>query len=258
MHGICVWPWGVLWGYGMRWLAVWMAMWWVPSAWALVVGVYELSPHVIVEERKEPAGAVVDFVNEVVVRHGGMGAIEWRVANFARCLRELENGQMDMVFLVAKNPQREKLFRYASTPLFLTRSAVVVRKSHPLSRVGAMEQLRGLTLGHAHASIIPAYFDGLDIRFQSIAGDDYFNRGLKMLELGRHDAYYAPTVSNAQYLVKRMGGTQQFNVLELPGDALGLYVVFSKTMDENMYSRMDTLLRDNVARYRDLLGPYIR
>lgn len=143
-------------------------------------------------------------------------------------------------------------------PLFLTRSAVVVRKSHPLSRVGAMEQLRGLTLGHAHASIIPAYFDGLDIRFQSIAGDDYFNRGLKMLELGRHDAYYAPTLSNAQYLVKRMGGTQQFNVLELPGDALGLYVVFSKTMDENMYSRMDTLLRDNVARYRDLLGPYIR
>lgn len=242
----------------MKWFAGLICSLFWHSSWALVVGVYALPPHVIVEDGKAPTGAVMDFSKEVLERQGGVGPIEWRVANFARCLRELEAGQMDVVFLVAKNAQREKLFRYSSTPLFQTRSAVVVLKSSRLNRVDSIDQLRGLTLGHANASIVPAYFEGLDVNFQPIPGDDYFHRGLKMLELGRFDAYYAPTLSNAQYLIKRLGDTDRFNVLPLPGDELGLYVVFSKTLDEKTVAKIDALLRASAPRYRDILNGHIR
>ena len=111
----------------MRWS--WLAgvcLAFAAHAHALVIGVYELSPHMVVDTQKEPRGAVVDFVQEVLVKSGEFPVVEWRVANFARMLRELDTGQIDMVFMVARNEQRQKLFRYSSQPFFDTRSAVVV------------------------------------------------------------------------------------------------------------------------------------
>lgn len=242
----------------MKWLVALAAAWVLNPAFALVIGVYELPPHMVVDGQPEVSGAVVDFVKEVIPASPEWGPVELRASNFARNLRALEAGQIDMVVMVAKNAQREKLFRYASAPLFLTRSGVVVLKSRQWSRLDALEQLRGFKVGHANGSIVPAYFQNLGIEFQPISGDEYFNRGLKMVELGRHDAYFAPTLTNAQYLLQRVEGGAQFTVLPLPVEPLGLYVVFSKTMNEKAVLKLDALISNNAARYKELLRPYTR
>jgi ABC-type amino acid transport substrate-binding protein len=230
----------------------------VPQAFALVIGMYELAPHMVVDGQKEPSGAVVDFVREVLGKSGEFGTLEWRCANFARTLRELEAGQIDVVFMVAKNEQRSKLFRYSSVPFFETRSAVVTLKGSKLVPLTSLEQLRGMQIGHAHGSIIPEYLNALAVEVQSIPGDDYFNRGLKMVELKRFDAYFAPTLTNVQYTIKKYEGMDALSVQPLPVEPLALYAVFSKTLDERTFTRLDSLIGANLARYKALLAPYIR
>ncbi len=225
---------------------------------ALVIGVYELSPHIVADAQKDPTGAVVDFVQDVLVKSGEFPVVEWRVANFARTLRDLEVGKLDMVFMVAHNAQRQALFRYSSQPLFDTRSAVVVSKAGQLASLTQLEQLRRLRVGHAHGSIVPDYLKALDVELYDIPGDDYFARGLKMVELQRLDAYFAPTLSNAQYLFKTYQGAEALSVQPLPVEPLSLYVVFRKTMDEKTFTRLDALISGRAARYRALLQPYIR
>lgn len=230
----------------------------VPQAFALVIGVYELSPHMVTEGQSEPTGAVVDFAREVIGKHGEFGPLEWRCANFARSLRELEAGKIDVVFMVAKNEQRTKLFRYSSQPLFETRSAIITLKGGKLARVSSLEQLRGTHLGHANGSIIPDYLKALEVDMQPIAGDDYFNRGLKMVELKRFDAYFAPTLTNAQYTIKKYEGADALVVQPLPVEPLALYAVFSKAMDEKTFVQLDNLISTHLPRYKALLAPYIR
>ena len=239
------------------WLAV-VCLAFAAHAHALVIGVYELSPHMVVDTQKEPRGAVVDFVQEVLVKSGEFPVVEWRVANFARMLRELETGQIDMVFMVARNEQRQKLFRYSSQPFFDTRSAVVVSKSGKLATLTSLEQLRQMRVGHAHGSIVPDYLKAMGVDLYDISGDDYFSRGLKMVELNRLDAYFAPTLSNAQLLFKTYDGADTLSVQALPVEPLGLYVVFAKSMDEKTFARLDALITARIARYRTLLQPYIR
>lgn len=230
----------------------------VPQAFALVVGVYELSPHMVVDGQKEPGGAVVDFANAVFGKGGEFGPLEWRATNFARSLRELESGEVDVVFMVARTEQRSKLFRYSSSPIFETRSALVVPKNSRLLPLTSLEQLRGIQIGHAHASIVPDYLKALNVDVQSIPGDDYFYRGLKMLEFKRFDAYFAPTLSNAQYLMKKYEFADTLTVQPLPVEPLALYVVFSKALDEKVYNRLDALVSANLGRYKALLGAYLR
>lgn len=230
----------------------------IPQAFALVIGVYELSPHMVAEGHKEPSGAVVDFAREVFGKVSELGPLEWRCVNFARSLRELEAGQLDVVFMVAKNEQRSKLFRYSSVPLFETRSAVITLKGSKLAPLSSLEQLRGARLGHANGSIIPDYLKALDVDVQPIAGDDYFNRGLKMVELKRFDAYFAPTLTNAQYTIKKYEGMEALSVQPLPVEPLALYAVFSKALDEKTFARLDSLISANLGRYKVLLAPYIR
>lgn len=225
---------------------------------ALVIGVYELSPHMVTEVQREPSGAVVDFAKEVFGKNEEFGPLEWRVSNFARTLRDLEAGNIDMVFMVAKNEQRSRIFRYSKSPLFETRSALVTLKgAHPI-QLTSLDQLKGMRIGHANASIIPEYFKGLDIAFETLSGDDYFQRGLKMVQHKRHNAYFAPTLTNAQYLVKRMDTPDIFVVQPMPVDMLGLYVVYGKALDEKLVARLDAQLMANLGRYKTLLSPYIR
>lgn len=79
-----------------------------------------------------------------------------------------------------------------------------------------------------------------------------------MVQHKRHDAYFAPTLTNAQYLLKRMHAADQFAVLALPVEVLGLYVVYSKALDEKLAARIDGQLMSNLGRYKALLSPYIR
>lgn len=180
-------------------------LWWslfASSANALVIGVYELSPHMVVEGQREPTGAVIDFAKEVLGKSDEFGPLEWRASNFARTLHELEAGRLDMVFLVAKNEKRSQVFRYSKAALFETRSAILTLKGMPPG------ELTSLT--------------------------------------------------NAQYLLKRMHAADQFAVLALPVEVLGLYVVYSKTLDEKWAARIDAQLMSNLGRYKALLSPYIR
>ena len=142
--------------------------------------------------------------------------------------------------------------------MFETRSAIITLKGSKLAPLNTLEQLRGAHLGHANGSIVPDYLKALDTDVQPIAGDDYFNRGLKMVELKRFDAYFAPTLTNAQYMVKKYEGVEAMSVQPLPVETMPLYAVFSKSMDEKTFLRLDNLISANLGRYKALLAPYIR
>ena len=242
----------------MRQLITCLLLMFVSHASALVIGVYELSPHMVVAGQREPSGAVVEFAREVLGKNEEFGPLEWRASNFARTLHELEAVRLDMVFMGAKNEQRSRIFWYSKLPLFETRSALVTLKGMPPGDLTSLDQLQGMRIGHANGSIIPEYFKLLDIEFENLSGEDYFQRGLKMVQHKRHNAYFAPTLTKAQYLIKRMDTTDLFTVQALPVDMLGLYVVYGKALDEKVVARIDAQLMANLGRYKTLLSPYIR
>ena len=63
----------IRWTLLMRLLLAFLLFCGFSQAHALVIGVYELSPHMVAEGQKEPSGAVVEFAREVFGRNGEFG-----------------------------------------------------------------------------------------------------------------------------------------------------------------------------------------
>lgn len=217
------------------------------------VGIYDLPPHMIISKDNNPSGAVPKFFQKYVFKDPNL-RVRWSPAQFSRIMVNLENGRLDMAILVAKNSDREQKFIFSNTPLYKTRSGIVVKKNGKLQKIESINSLHGLQLGHDLGSIVPAYFKDSGVQFQFVSGEDYFSRTLSLLRAGRIDGFFVPTWSHGAYQLKKAHLTAEFSILEIPSGTLDLYVVFRKKVDAKVIHSVNMALKNHGQKYLKILS----
>ncbi|MNJ93391.1 Bacterial extracellular solute-binding protein, family 3 [compost metagenome] len=212
------------------------------------IALYDLPPHMHMGP-KGPQGAIPEFMNKYVFV-GSSWKPRWRVNQFARIMKDLENGRVDMAVMVAKTTEREHLFEYSALPLYQTHSGVIVKKDFKVNRLDSLEPLRGMKLGHDLASIVPSYFKGAGVNFYFISGENYFRRNLQLLKSGRVDGIFVPTWSHATF---ELQNNTDFTILELPEGALDLYIVFKKNINPEFSQYVNKVLKTQKSEYLKIL-----
>ncbi|WP_413612988.1 substrate-binding periplasmic protein [Bdellovibrio sp. HCB-110] len=217
------------------------------------VGIYDLPPHMIIAKDNTPHGAVPEFFQKYVFKDPSL-SVRWNPAQFSRIMVDLENGRLDMAVLVAKNSDRERKFIFSNTPLYKTRSGIVVKKNGKLQKIESIHSLNGLQLGHDLGSIVPTYFKNSGVQFQFVSGEDYFSRTLSLLRSGRIDGFFVPTWSHGAYQLKKSKLSSEFSILEIPSGALDLYVVFGKKTDAKVIQTVNVALKNHHQKYLKILS----
>ncbi len=222
------------------------------------IAVYNNPPHVFADPRgATPAtGAAIEFIN---IYFGSRKEFNVKtvVMPFPRCLAEVGSKKVDVGFLFAKTPDREKNLRYSSTSLATTQSRVLVLKDSKLKEIKSFDDLKGLTLGHSAETFIPPELLKLGVKFDSLSGVDHMARNVERLRLKKIDGLFIATGTAAAYVMDLENKKNEFRSLKVPNE-LELFVVFRKDLDSETFNVLNGIIEKNRANYQAILSKYLK
>lgn len=215
------------------------------SAETLRVGYFELIPHAFPGPQGRARGPMIEFFREIAQKMG-INETDFYEAPLSRLVKSLEQGQLDALLYMAKNPEREKLFRYPNVPFVEIRMALAVKMSNPLQAVTSAADLASFTIGtRSGISYLPAILQDERIRLEPLYGSgDVLKRNLKKLAVGRIDAVFESGLGTLKFWAKQMGMESEIRLIPLPGPTLKLYTIFSKNTPQDSVFRYEEALKD--------------
>ncbi|WP_461208281.1 substrate-binding periplasmic protein [Desulfocurvus sp. DL9XJH121] len=110
----------------------------------LVVALSELAPWKMVLDG-EPQGIDVDILSEAAARMG-LG-LEFRVASFSRCLKDMKAGKADLMTGLLRLPERESWLVYVTPPYVTETASAFYSTRSRAPTIVRYEYLRGLRIG---------------------------------------------------------------------------------------------------------------
>lgn len=216
------------------------------------IDVYDFPPHVLAgTTHSKPTGPAIDFFMEYLRPKGS--TTTWQAAPFARVLADVEHQKVDLVMFLAKTPERLNYLRFSSVPLFTTTSAIIIPKKSKLAKARSLEEFRGLTLGHSQGSVTPPLLAAHDIKIDALSGENVILRNIIKLRNGRLDGIFTPTSSNAIAVLKRARMFNDFQLFEIPGSNLDLYLAFRKDIDKTTFDQIDRNIQKHHHKYQKLI-----
>ena len=112
------------------------------------VGIYQNAPKIFLDQNGHPSGIFVDLLNAIAAQAG------WKITyvpcQWADCLQELANGQIDLMPDVAYSAQRDEIFDFHQTPVLESWSVVY---ANPHDTINNISQLNGKTVAVLKDSI---------------------------------------------------------------------------------------------------------
>lgn len=128
-------------------------------------------------------GIDVDIMHQIGKRMGVR--VEFHVEPWARCLLDMESGQVDLMTGLAKIPERQRYIAYASPSYYECAPAFYERTSRQGPPIRSYDDLKDVTIGFTRGS---AYFEPFDsdTTLFKVSGTNE-NQLLKMLADNRLD-----------------------------------------------------------------------
>lgn len=218
----------------------------------LLVGYVDLPPHVLAGVGS-PGGLAPIYFSRITARMGV--EVDYLRMPLARLLHMLERNELDAGLMLAKSDDRVKRIAYPSQPFLSTKQVVVVRQDGGIS---SFDQLRmeqrwkvGVALGGQHAPLV----EQLGANPMLMSGEGATVRGLRMLMVGRLDAFLADQYAVAHQL-RDVKMAKQLRLLSSPSNALHVYNVFSLHAAPRYLAAYEQALREVQAeqRYEALLA----
>jgi ABC-type amino acid transport substrate-binding protein len=208
---------------------------------SLRVGYFDLTPHVVQVEGKEPSGAAVGYFEEFIAPVLGIEIIwDKEVTPPTRLMDQLRTGEKDAMIFLGWTKDRTAYLHYPDPYLTLP-EVMVFRADHPIGQVVTVEDLHGLRVGFLVGGRIPEALQDPRITYDLIAGKRLFERNLEKLLLGRIDA-------------------EEIKLLPIEFlPPVDIYTVFSKlTVGEDLVARYNEALRAGLKRvsYLDYVDQY--
>jgi polar amino acid transport system substrate-binding protein len=132
---------------------------------------------------REPVGFAVDIVKAAWAAAGV--SLELVPLPYARCMRMVDNGDLDGCFDTLRDARTEARYRWHRQPLFKARIAIYGRTADPHAAVIGAEDLLGQRVGVTNGYDYGAAFDGDRRMVRDVAVSDLVS--LRKLVAGRVD-----------------------------------------------------------------------
>lgn len=249
--------------YRNRLRCLWMLlslMIWAGSAAAeeITIGYFDLPPHAMIEDGKH-TGALIDYWETYVAPAMGV-TLNWRgPLPPVRLLNELETGRLNVIALMAKNDERQKLFDFPEKPFFKMNSGLAVLRENPLSEIKSVEDLVHLKIGFFQKGIIPPAMQDSRITWEMLSTADWQTSNVQKLMAGRIDAVFNAESYSLSYVVHTMAYEDKIKVMIIPGTEVGNFSLFSKK-DNGRFLKLYMDAQKEVDRkvlYKDILQKYL-
>ena len=149
---------------------------------------------------------------------------EVKLLPLPRLISKLSLNTIDIGIFLAKNSKREQLFYYAIEPIYYMVPSVVISKNFK-NNTYAFEKYKVCVWEDGH---YPEQFNKLGPDLVKMTGDKISQRCMEMIKNGRVDAFFSPDHFNLKYHLKKMKMDNEYKVIPIVGEPIGLYTVFSK------------------------------
>ncbi|MFD2264769.1 substrate-binding periplasmic protein [Lacibacterium aquatile] len=226
----------------------------------LKAGYFGLAPYAM-DVGGKASGFAVDLVREKFVPATKI-EVDFVSLPILRMLGELEAGNLDMVVLLAKNPEREAKFLFAAAPFYTDACALAVAKDSPLTTITGPADYAGKTVsinkgGYRCPSLAAAKDVTLD---EMVVSDNLLEQLLRKAASGRVAGAHQPTKLAFQYVAQQIGIEAEVRFIDLPDPPQPLFAAFRKGIDPAIIAAYDKVNADAAAdgSMAGFIGRYVK
>lgn len=154
----------------------------------VLIGIDHSPPYHWVDKNGEAQGTMITLMRQVVNNSGGIP--KFVSCPWARCLKQTENGHLDMLFGVMKTPERELVLHFMEPALFDVKAHFLFYQLQNSNPITSFYQLYRLRIGTLRGAIYYKEFD-TDIKLNKVEFVDV-ESGIASLQKGRIDTFILP------------------------------------------------------------------
>ncbi len=222
------------------------------------IGYFKLEPHTISDANKH-SGALIDLWENQFAPAMDV-EIEWQgPLPPSRLLAALKDGELNVIALLAKNPEREKMFDFPKEMFFAMEAGVALLKENKLEKINSADDLFGLNLGFFKEGFIPPTLKNDKIKWDLVSAPDWQQVNFTKLTANRIDGAFNPENLSLVYEANKTGLKDKVKVLTIPNTAASLYSVFSKKDNGKFLQKYNLVLSQFSLKekYKELIKKYI-
>jgi ABC-type amino acid transport substrate-binding protein len=220
----------------------------------LIVGYNHVPPDSL-HINGQPAGPAYEFLQQIAPRMGVR--FTYQYLPLSRLLAKINSNQIDMILRIGANPalpvKPTAPFTYTTPGILLARRLGIKTwkelAAKPAIRIGTKG---GMPLTDTMKTILD--------RISYQPGDDALAISLRMVQRGRLEGVYSPTIGELVYMASEMKILDDFVAIRLPDPPWNVYAAFSRQAHEAYHRRYIEALTEiqRSQPYQSLYESYIR
>lgn len=196
----------------------------------VTIGYFEGFPsNFLNQETGEASGSTVDYLRDYVVEMGYKPVFVGPLP-FPRLFEMLKSGEIDSLLGLSYVKEREEFIFYPMQPYRVLNPYVFVKKDSPIVKITNILDMLDYSYiyrqGGALPSFLRPYKDALKINY--LSKEDWLERGLEMLLLGRVDGIVTTSILSVEYGARKRGVDTELRKVLIPGDNDPLFLGISK------------------------------
>ena len=193
------------------------------------MAVFQLEPFMMEDpETGEITGIAVEYWRDYIMPRTGHELEVIGLFPILRVQNMLEKGEIDVIPLMTKIPEREKKFLYPDNNLTEIISCLIVKKLSPIKEIHTADDMFGMTIGFLESAYIPPMMVNDNINFELVSFEDYRRVNLNKLLANRVDAQLDINYISLMYYLKQNSFLDKVRIIMLPVEREPVYSIFTR------------------------------
>lgn len=208
-------------------------------------------PRFFIEEREgKPfiTGICADIMKAFERKAPDIGfSYDIRLTPFARLTHQLKNNNVQAVFGIAKNPEREKIYQYASTPLYPMKYVIFAladdKQAQQIKTFEDIQKHGGIVLGLRGTNAIKVFREQTEHLNIPIEVATSIEQNLKKMLHGR-GSFFTYNNIDATGTIKKLGYQKRFITLPIITKESYHWLAFSEEVPKDIVQKAGSVLRN--------------
>jgi len=202
----------------------------------LKVGGFVVAPLIVGHATAPLQGALREFVEQEVVKRGGIELVWTSPTSLPRAMANLRAGAIDILLLTSGRIETPGVI--PTTWHYLrTQPHLAVLKTSPLQTVQSLQQLAGMEIGWAGGTLVPPALAEIPIQWQLLTVPDWQTANLRKLKMGRIQAVFFENEYSPRYYAA--GENMDIHLVKLPMAERQFTMAYSPKSDKEALAQFD-------------------
>ncbi|WP_186644247.1 substrate-binding periplasmic protein [Fluviispira vulneris] len=189
-------------------------------------------------------GIIIDLLRKKILKFDKYN-LSFQQYPLSRVLKEVSLGNLDIVAILGKNPEREKLIDFSINPIYTTDNYAMVLKTSKLNNITSVADLKDETIGIVQNS---AYCEFITtnkklLRIDETANENFIPILVNKLIHKRITVAYAFLPEALYFEAKSMGFISSIKMVKVPSKKVSVYMAFAKNFNKKMKYEIEENLR---------------